>query len=145
MEISEFLGLVGTLTSVFGGFATWYWGTKKKRLIKAIKEQQTKIETVADYTNGTGYKLILRDCFHLIAYSISIVFIVIGVSLLLSTIISNPQFKIFLIQITSAVFLGSGILLFELFLVLSKTFKSKESLEVMNKKLGKLQSKHENI
>ncbi|NIB45206.1 hypothetical protein HBA55_36875 [Pseudomaricurvus alkylphenolicus] len=70
----EILGIIGTIASVEGGFATWYWGTKKKRLAKAIDEQQKKIKTVEEYTSGTGYKLIFRDRFHSVAYAFSIVF-----------------------------------------------------------------------
>ena len=140
----ELLGIIGTIASVIGGFATWYWGTKKKRLIKAIDEQQKKIRTVEEYTTGTGYKLILRDCFHSFAYAFSIIFISLGLSVFIYTLFPNPHLKLFLLQITSAIFVGSGLVIFDLFMVLSKTFKAKEHIDVMSKKLVQLKSEHEN-
>jgi len=139
----ELMEVLGTAVSVLGGFTTWYWGTKKKRLIKAIEEQQKKIKTVEDYVSGTGYKLILRDCFHSVAYALSIVFISVGVSVFLYALFPNLDFRLFLIQMTSAVFVGAGLVMFDLFRVLSKTYKPKKNLDSMNKKLGKLKTERE--
>lgn len=135
---------ISFLFSLIGFVVAWLYGTKKKRLLKAIKEQQEKIKNLEDYVASTGYKLILRDCFHIFSYSFSIVFIFSGLCLTLTSLVSEPALRLFFIQFTSAVILAAGVILFELFWVLSKTFKPEKHIENMHKKLEHLKSEHEN-
>ena len=139
----DVLTMIGAAASVVGGVATWYYATKKKRLVKTIDEHQKKIKTIEDYASGTGYKIILRDCFHAVSYAFSIIFISIGLSGTLYALFPNEEMKIFLMQVVSAVFLGAGLVFFDLFRVLSKTFRAKESITAMNQKLQRLESERE--
>lgn len=141
----DILGIAGLLVSVLSGFATWYWGTKKKRLIRAIERQESEIQKVKGYISNTGYKLLLKDFFHAISYSLSMVFFAAGASIFSLTIFSYPELKTFLAQVLSGIMLGAGLVMFDMFRVLSKTLRSRESIEAMNQKLERMKSEHEKI
>lgn len=139
----DIFGIAGILVSVLSGFATWYWGTKKKRLIRAIEKQEAEIQKVKGYISNTGYKLLLKDFFHAISYSLSMVFFASGSSVFILAIFSSSELKTFLDQVVSGVMLGAGLVMFGMFRVLSKTLRSRESIEAMNQKLEKMKSEHE--
>lgn len=137
------LGIAGFVVSVISGVATWYWGTKKKRLIKSIEEHQSKIDTIEQYISDTGYKLILRDCFHTLSYSLAISLIGIGLYLFITTLVTSPELQRFLMLLTSSVISAAGIVLFQQFSALSKTFRPAESIKAHKIVVDKLVKERE--
>ena len=96
----ETISIVSIVISVLFGCMTWYYPTKKKRLIKTIEQEQLKIKTLQEYTSGTGYKIILRDCFHILSYSISICLIISGVTLVIFLYYPKPWIKLTMLNLT---------------------------------------------
>lgn len=138
------ISIVGSVISILAGFGTWHWGTKRKRVFKAIKEKQEKLEKISGYTSELGYKLMLRDCFHTLSYTLSIIFLAVGVYVFVYSYFPTTVLKLFFAQLLGSVFVASGLMLFEMFNDLSKTFKPEESIKLLEEELKKLKDEHEN-
>ncbi|MDO8343817.1 MAG: hypothetical protein Q7T48_11485 [Cellvibrio sp.] len=136
--------VLSIVISVLFGIGTWYWGTKRKRVFKAIKAEQEKIDKISGYASELGHKLMLRDCFHTLSYTLSIVFVSVGVCIFVYSYLPSPFLKLFFAQLLGSVFAASGLMLFEMFNDLSKTFKPEVSIKAMEEKLKKLKDEHEN-
>ena len=104
-----------TLLTVFFGLlsvgVSWYLSTKDRRLIKKAEKHQKEIETIKDYTNGTGYKTIIRDSFHSLSYAISISLIALSVQVFLPTVGVSESFMVLVHQYTASVYGGAGFVL----------------------------------
>jgi len=119
---------LGTVVTIVAFIYAIYLGTRKRKLLKKIEQEQQLIDKIDGYAKQTGYKALLRDCFHLFSYTLSLVFIALGLTTFLPTIITNQPFIAWLNQIAGAMYLASGVLLFQLFMVLSKVTNPKESV-----------------
>lgn len=131
--------------SVLCGIFTWYYATKKKRLLKAIKEEEEKIEKIKKYSSSTGYKDILRDCFHVFSYATSLCLIMTGFKILIPLFINTVWLDNLLSYITASIYIASGVLFFELFLSLSKTFKPENTIQRHARKQSKLEQEVDEI
>ncbi|MFT6122694.1 MAG: hypothetical protein ACJAWS_001638 [Oleiphilaceae bacterium] len=118
----------------------WYFGARERRLIKKIKSLDKKHSKIKIYACTTGYKTMIHDCFHSFSYAGGMILFMLGIKTLLLTSTSNTEVIMFVNHFLSGVYMGSGFVLLELFVLLSKVNKSDESLISLNDKIKKLKS-----
>jgi hypothetical protein len=82
----------------------------------------------------------IHDCFHSFSYAGGMILFMLGIKTLLLTSTSNTEVIMFVNHFLSGVYMGSGFVLLELFVLLSKVNKSDESLISLNDKIKKLKS-----
>lgn len=128
-------------SAIINAWLAWFFSTKtmKKRLFKAIEKEQGSLKSLETYISEEGYKVILRDCFYTISYSLGISLIVAGLSLFIAILLPNPELRRFLIIFTATIFFSAGWILMQLFVELSRTFNPIESLSKKKSKIDALE------
>ncbi|MGJ8693950.1 MAG: hypothetical protein ACSHW0_15890 [Thalassotalea sp.] len=137
ITIAELAGILLGLLSVI---LAWYYGTRKKRLKKKLSDHEDKLSKIKKYSSQTGYKNMLHDCFFTFSYVGGIVLLTLGIKSAAAFVVPNfATSKIFDLFI-SGIFIGSGMVLLELFILLGKVNKPKDTIESMKSKIEKIRS-----
>lgn len=137
----DLINIGSAIVSIIGVGLTWYFATNKKRLFKAIEKEQGSLKSLEAYTSEEGYKVILRDCFHTISYSLGLSLVVAGLSLFITTLFPYSELRQFLIIFTATVFFSAGWILMQMFVELSRTFNPTESLSKKKSAIEALEKK----
>ncbi|PKF62807.1 hypothetical protein CW745_05135 [Psychromonas sp. psych-6C06] len=125
------MGLISVLLA-------WYYGTRNIRLKKKLVEHENKLFKIETYVSQTGYKNMLHDCFHTFSYVGGVVLITLGIkSFAMFFLLTQACLKFFDLFI-AGVYIGSGLVLIELFILLSKANKPKDSMQTMKAKIEKI-------
>lgn len=137
----DLISIGSAIVSIIGVGLTWYFATNKKRLFKAIEKEQGSLKSLKTYISEEGYKVILRDCFYTISYSLGLSLVVAGLSLFIAILFPYPELRRFLIIFTATVFFSAGWILMQLFIELSRTFNPIESLSRKKSEIEALEKK----
>lgn len=133
-------GIIGIFLGLVSVILTWHFGTKRNRLKKKLIELENQLSKIEKYSSQTGYKDMIHDSFLIFSYIGGTVLITHGInefsSYLVPTLFDSKFFSLFI----SGIYLGSGVILIEHFLLLRKANKSNDSIESMKKKIEKLNS-----
>ena len=119
---------------------SWYFGTKNKRLNKKISEHEENLSKIEEYASNTGYKVMLRECFHIFSYVGGMILLSIGVKTTLFAIVISPSILRFIEQFIAGIYIGSGVVLLKLFILLSRANKPEKSTKNIKLKIDKLKA-----
>lgn len=133
----EFVSLSLGLLSVA---VSWRFGTKNKRLKKKILEHEESLSKIETYTSITGYKTMLHDCFHIFSYVYGAVLLSIGVKSAIFSIVTNMSILRFFEQFIAGIYIGSGMVLLKLFVLLSRASKPDIATKNLQSKIDKLKA-----
>ncbi|WP_425666281.1 hypothetical protein ACPUEJ_01450 [Vibrio tubiashii] len=127
---------------VIGIFFSWYLSNTKNRLVKKEKRIQAKIERLESYSAKSGYKIVIRDSFHVICYALALVFGGNAISSLLPKFSEVSQEILNLVDLYASAFqLGAAFILLNHFFLLSKLNRIDEELDKLKKKLNAVKEK----
>ncbi|TAK62332.1 hypothetical protein [Methylobacter sp.] len=103
------------------------------------EKEQERLKSLETYTSEDRYKVILRDSFFTISYSLGLSLSVAGLALFIAAVLPIPELKRFLIILTATVFFSAGWMLLQLFVELSRTFNPIKSLTKKKSKIEALE------
>lgn len=92
------------------------------------------------YSSNTGYKTLLHDCFHIFSYVGGLVLLSLGVKATTFAIFSNHEILKFTEQFIAGVYIGAGLVLLKLFILLSRASKPEVSTKNIKAKIEKLKT-----
>jgi hypothetical protein len=118
----------------------WYYGTRVNRLKKKLSEHENKLSKIETYSSQTGYKNMIHDCFYTFSYVGGVVLITLGVKSAALFITPNLTTSKFFDLFISGIYIGAGMVLIELFILLGKANKPKDSIETIKTKIEKIRS-----
>ena len=130
--------LIGILISIISASVSWYFSTKKKRLIKSIEDHQDQIKKIQQYSQNTGYKIILKDYFQVLFYALSAILTSTGTYILLMLVLKIELLRIYAKCSYGGFLIGIGIGCYQCYTLLSKASNPKETIPIIEKKLEKL-------
>lgn len=120
---------------------TWHFGTKKSRLKKKIEELENQVSKIETYSSQIGYKSLIHDSFRLFSYIGGVILFAHGIHSFLSYLIASVIASKILSLFISGIYMGTGMILIDYFLLLSKVNKSNDSIASMKEKIKRLSSK----
>jgi len=142
VSILDFLGLLLGLLSVL---LAWYYGTRKKRLNDKIRKLEKKKSKLEVYNSFTGYKTMIKDSFHSFSYVGGVLLLLFGVKSFLNFFSISEQVVKVIDVFSSGIFIGCGLVLLELFLLLTKSNNSKESIQDLQSKIDNFKHRENEI
>ena len=137
------LGYAGIVLGIISLIVSWHFGTKNSRRQRKIIKHQKELSKLDGYSKTTGYKGMIHDCFLNLFYALSIFLTALGVQQFLLSIVAVTDITIILYikQIAAGLYIGSGFVLFDMFLTLVKASDPDISKYKINKKIEKLSNK----
>jgi len=135
MTIGEILGLILGISSLV---LTWYFGTRKKRLLDKIEQHEKELSKLKDFSSSTGYKRMLNHCFLSFSYVGFIVLFYFGLQHFPIKLNFSGDILLLINGFTSGILIGCGLVLLELFLFLRKVKSSSDSIKSLKKRINKL-------
>ena len=135
-----FLDYAGIALGVLSIILSWYYGSKPIRKQRKILEHEKELSKIENYSKTTGYKHMIHDCFTVLFYSLSLFLVSLGIQQSLLTIISEPTAVLFIKQITAGLFIGAGVVLFDMFITLVKSYEPEKEKDKLSSKIDKLQN-----
>lgn len=133
--ILDYAGIaLGVLSIIF----SWYYGSKPIRKQRKILEHEKELSKIENYSKTTGYKHMIHDCFTVLFYSLSLFLVSLGIQQSLLTIISEPTAVLFIKQITAGLFIGAGVVLFDMFITLVKSYEPEKAKDKLSSKIHKI-------
>lgn len=134
------LDYAGIALGVLSIILSWYYGSRPSRKRRKIQKHEKELSKIENYSKTTGYKHMIHDCFTMLFYSLSLFFISLGIQQWSLTLISNPTIVLFIKQITGGFFIGAGVVLFDMFITLAKSYEPDKAKDKLSGKIEKLQN-----